>query len=357
MTNRNLRMTGALTLSPDLGGVDRHLPVTAPTGGTDTVPSMGADDPAVWDVAVVGAGACGLSAARNLAAAGRSVVVIDKGSRPGGRLAARRLGDTVVDTGATGVDTEDDVVTAELTSSADARFTTGDDGVHHWTFGRPANEVAAQWLGDVALRRGLVTHLEVGGDGTVAVVPDATGAPVVARSVVLTAPAPQSAGVLARSGLAADGVLGTIRYAPAILLVATLEGPPPTAEAALTVTDPESPFESIRTGGWGGTTHAVVATTREGWAADAVDADASVLSADLLVELRRLLPGVTIGAHDLKVWRYAHATTTVAGDRFVHCEDEPAVLLAGDGFGPPGDRRSGIPRAVRSGLAVAAVCS
>ena len=309
----------------------------------------------MWDVAIVGAGACGLSAARNLAAGGRSVVVIDKGSRPGGRLAARRLGDTVVDTGATGVDTDDDVVTAELTSRAGARFTTGDDGVHHWTFGRPANELAAEWLGEVTLRRGLVTHLERGGDGTVAVVPDATGTPIVARSVVLTAPAPQSAGVLARSGLAADGVLDTITYAPAVLLVATLERPPSTPGG--TVSDPTSPFESIRAGRWGGTAHAVVATTRAGWAADAVDDDASVLSADLLVALRRLLPETSVLAHDLKVWRYAHATTTVAGDRFVHCEDEPAILLAGDGFGPPGDRRSGIPRAVRSGLAVAAVCS
>ena len=313
---------------------------------------MNDSTPDLWDVAVIGAGACGITIARSLASQGRSVVVVDKGSRPGGRLAGRRIGDTVVDTGATGVDTDDAIVVSELTSHAGATFSAEADGVHHWSFPRPANEVATGWLGDVTLRRGLVTHLERGGDGTMGVLGDA-GEPIAAHTVVLTAPTPQAVDILAHSGLAADGVLGSITYAPAILLVAAVDvvpDPPP-------VPDPDSPFESVRVAGWGGTTPAVVATTHAGWAAEALDGDASALTAELLVELERLLPDVTTLAHDLKVWRYAHATSTVAGDRFVHCEDEPAVIIAGDGFGPPGDRRSGIPRAVRSGLAVGAVCA
>jgi renalase len=351
-------MTGALEVPPTLGGADRHLPVTALVGGTDTVRSVETQNPEVWDVAVVGAGACGLSAARSLAAQGRTVVVVDKGSRPGGRLAARRVGDTVVDTGATGVDTDDEVVVAELTAHADAEFGTDDHGESHWSFGGPANEVAARWLGNVPLRREQVTHLERGGDGTIAVVSDTTDGPVVARTVVLTAPGPQAISILARSGLASDGVLGSIDYAPALLLVATLDQPlvPGDAFAAGAIPDAGSPFEFVRPAGWGGSAPAVVATTRADWADDALDSDANLLTADLLVELRRLVPDRDVVAHDMKVWRYAHATATVAGDRFVHCEDEPAVLIAGDGFGPPGGRRSGIPRAVRSGLAVAAVC-
>ena len=308
--------------------------------------------PDLWDVAVIGAGACGIAAARALTSRGRSVVVVDKGSRPGGRLAGRRIGDTVVDTGATGVDTDDAIVVSELTSHAGATFSADANGVHHWSFGRPANEVATGWLGEVTARRGLVTHLARGGDGTMGVMADA-GEPIVARTVVLTAPTPQSIDILARSGLAADGVLGNITYAPAILLVAAVDGVPDPAP----VPGADSPFESVRTAGWGGTTPAVVATTRADWAAGALDGDPSARTGELLTELGRLLPDVSILAHDLKVWRYAHAASTVAGDRFVHCEDEPAVIIAGDGFGPPGDRRSGIPRAVRSGLAVAAVCA
>lgn len=311
------------------------------------------DASGVWDVAVVGAGACGLTIGRNLAAQGHSVVLVDKGSRPGGRLAARRIGDTVVDTAATGVDTDDEVVLAELHQRAGAAFALGDDGTSHWTFGGPANEVARRWLADLTLHRAEITRLERGGDGTLGVIADSTTDPLVARRVVLTAPVPQATAILAASNLAANGVLGTIAYDPAVLLIAALDRPPPqTIEV-----DPRGPFESIRAGGWGGSTHVVVATARTPVAIDAVAGNAGGLGDELVTALQHHLPGAGITDTDLKVWRYAHATTTVAGDHFLHCEDEPAVLIAGDGFGPPGDRHSGIPRAVRSGLAAAAVCA
>lgn len=307
----------------------------------------------VWDVAVVGAGACGIAAARNVALGGHSVVVVDKGSRPGGRLACRRIGDVIVDTGPSQVDTDDDVVAAEFTTHVSAHFDTDDAGVAHWTFGRPANEVATQWLGPLPHRQGLVTRVEPGGDGTLGVALDAGSEPLVARSVILTAPAPQAMAILRQSDLAADGVVTTIGYDPTILLVATLDGTPPVGVIECAAT---SPLESVRRTGWGGTAPAVVATARVDWSTGVLDGDTAHLADELLAELGRVLPAASVVAHDLKVWRYAHATTTVAGDRLAHCEDEPAIILAGDGFGPPGDRRTGIPRAVRSGLAAAALC-
>lgn len=45
-----------------------------------------------YDLAVVGAGLAGLTAARRAAAAGWSVVVVDKGRGPGGRMSTRRAG-------------------------------------------------------------------------------------------------------------------------------------------------------------------------------------------------------------------------------------------------------------------------
>ena len=50
-------------------------------------------------VGIIGAGLSGLVAARTLVAAGHGVVVIEKSRGLGGRLAARRVGDTVVDHG------------------------------------------------------------------------------------------------------------------------------------------------------------------------------------------------------------------------------------------------------------------
>ena len=51
------------------------------------------------DCVVIGAGPAGLSAARALTSQGRSVVVLDKGRGPGGRLSSRRTGETRFDHG------------------------------------------------------------------------------------------------------------------------------------------------------------------------------------------------------------------------------------------------------------------
>ena len=52
------------------------------------------------DVIVVGAGICGLTAAAELKALGKRAVVLDKGRSVGGRLATRRVGDGLADSGA-----------------------------------------------------------------------------------------------------------------------------------------------------------------------------------------------------------------------------------------------------------------
>lgn len=54
----------------------------------------------VIDVIIVGAGICGLMAARVLKDAGKEVILIDKGRSIGGRLATRRIGEGAADHGA-----------------------------------------------------------------------------------------------------------------------------------------------------------------------------------------------------------------------------------------------------------------
>jgi renalase len=61
------------------------------------------DKPQTTDVLIVGAGIAGLAAATDLHAAGRTVLVVDKGRGVGGRLASRRIGAATFDHGAQGV--------------------------------------------------------------------------------------------------------------------------------------------------------------------------------------------------------------------------------------------------------------
>ncbi len=58
-------------------------------------------------VVVVGAGIAGVAAARAVAAAGLEVVVLDRGRKPGGRMASRHTGGRMVDTGASYVTASD----------------------------------------------------------------------------------------------------------------------------------------------------------------------------------------------------------------------------------------------------------
>lgn len=60
-------------------------------------------DAKVWDTVVVGAGYAGITAARELAAAGRSVIIVEARDRIGGRTHSEQHGDHVVEYGGTWV--------------------------------------------------------------------------------------------------------------------------------------------------------------------------------------------------------------------------------------------------------------
>jgi predicted NAD/FAD-dependent oxidoreductase len=213
---------------------------------------------AEWDAIVVGAGMAGLCAARELVAAGRSVVVIDKGRGVGGRVATRRLGSAVCDHGAQfftvrgrafgGIVAEAHAVGAVeewcrgFRRAGSLGGDGGGDGHPRWRGTRGMTDLPKQlaaWLADDAgsgrceIRTAAKATAIAAADGGVRVPLD-DGTALVASGAILTPPVPQSLDLLAAGGLraglgAGDAAmwqsLGAVAYDPCFALLLVLDRP------------------------------------------------------------------------------------------------------------------------------------
>ena len=190
------------------------------------------------DAVIVGAGMAGIAAARAIRAAGRSVIVLDKGRAPGGRMATRRIDGASFDHGAQHFS----VRSGSFRSLVDDLVRDG--VVREWfrsaSLTRPERGVEVRHAG-VDGMRGVVTHLAEGLDVRTGVtverfrfqegnvVATAGGSEVVGRALVLTPPLPQSLRLLEASHVdlrdePADR-FRTVRYDPCLAVMAALDGP------------------------------------------------------------------------------------------------------------------------------------
>ncbi|TFC99496.1 hypothetical protein E3T28_09150 [Cryobacterium sinapicolor] len=309
-----------------------------------------------WDVVVVGAGVCGLTITRNLQDAGRSALLLDKGSRPGGRLTGRPLGGVLLNPSVDTVRSHDPEVTQEIMLRTGARFTPVTEGCEDWAFDQPAGDIAERWAGGTTLRRTFVTHLVVQESGLIHVVPHGSGEPIGGRAVVLTAPVPQSVQILRGSGLFVAPELHEVTYDERAVLLCVVDGVAAGVEAGHLAgrSAPDGIIETIRVrhrDDAGRVWLEVFATPL--WSEATWEADATFSQADLLAALIRLLPGAGVVDSELKRWRYANAVGSGPGTTFYRSADQPGILVAGDGCGLLHGHPSGVARAVRSGLDVA----
>ncbi|MCX6597883.1 MAG: FAD-dependent oxidoreductase [Acidobacteria bacterium] len=137
-------------------------------------------------VLIIGAGLAGLTAARALTSRGVSVVVLDKGRRPGGRMATRRLGEATFDHGAqffTVRSPEFAALMAEWPVREWCRGFSGDDGHPRFIAPGGMNSITGQ------MARGLDVRCEV---QVTKLAPMMDGF----DSAILTAPVPQSLAML-----------------------------------------------------------------------------------------------------------------------------------------------------------------
>lgn len=190
------------------------------------------------DVLVVGAGISGLLCATELQRAGRSVIVLDKGRGPGGRMATRRMGGGRIDHGAQYFTAREDRFKAYVASWLDAgilrewfRHADGDQAP-----GGHPRYCGVSGMSDVAkhLAKGLQVRLSeqvvsLAWENGQWVVGSESGSIFTAEHLVMTAPLPQSLNLLDATGLDYAGkqrtALGAVRYEKGLALLAVLDGP------------------------------------------------------------------------------------------------------------------------------------
>jgi predicted NAD/FAD-dependent oxidoreductase len=214
------------------------------------------------DAIVIGAGIAGLSAARELLAAGRRVLVLDKGRGLGGRIATRRIGSAVCDHGAQFFTVRGRAFGGIVAEAHDAGAVvewcrgfardgslgaeTGADGHPRWRGVRGMTDLpkrlAALLKADEAdrcqVRTGMRAVTVRRRESTVEVVCDAGDGrqeAFAAAGCIITAPVPQALDLLAAGDVllaeaAADepeavAALRTVAYDPCFALMLVLAGP------------------------------------------------------------------------------------------------------------------------------------
>lgn len=316
-------------------------------------------------VIVVGAGLSGLIAARDLAARGLEVIVVDKGRGVGGRLATRRIGaptSAVLDHGAQFFTVRSPEFEREVhgwTQAGVAREWCrgfGDDDGHPRYVGVDGMTSIAKHLArglDVrtntlvfAIRRGESSPWDV-------VLDDATVLP--AHAVVVTCPLPQTYSLLVSAELELPPQLLSTDYDRTLALLTVLDRP-----AAI---GPHGGWQNPNaTFSWIGDNHAkgispVPAVTFHAspqWSLDHWDDDHEVATSTLARAAAEFIDGCTIVASEFKRWRFATPRSIWPEPCHVIAVDSAhgtgIIALAGDAFAGPkveGAALSGVAAATR----------
>lgn len=312
------------------------------------------------DVLVIGAGMAGLMAASALQRAGHRVTILDKGRGMGGRMATRRFDGATCDHGAPCLSMTDPTLEEAMAGSR-ARGAlvawpgAGDPSVspghgHAWR-GHPGMSGLAKDLAaglDVRLET-LVTRIDQDGAGWR--VSTELGAVLGARSMILTAPVPQSLALMEASGFEADpAVLDRLRrveYGRCLAVMAVLDGPS-RVPAPGTVAPGHGPVARVTDNQLKGisavpavTIHGSHAFSVEHWDRDRME------SGRLLVEAAAPWLGARVTSFQVHGWRFSQPLTTDPS-RCAVAARSPMLVLAGDGFG-----EGGVQGAALSGMAAA----
>ncbi len=302
---------------------------------------------------IIGAGISGLVLARKLVAAGASVVVLEKSRGYGGRMATKRVGDSVYDQGAQFF-TVREAAFAELVADWSERGLVKGwpDSQHRRLVGAPSMTAVPKALAEglEILREHKVTaarrhecgcwELDVENHGIVR-----------AERVLFACPVPQALAVLNAGAVvlpeAVAKSLGALQYHPCLALLVTLAGPSAVPADGVMLTD--GPVRWIADNVKKGVAQNSPAAVTIHASAEFAEANYGMAEAEVAA---RLLPavegllGAAVTATALHRWKFSEPKTTHAE----RCVWLPELTLgfAGDAFGGPK-----VEGAVLSGLALA----
>jgi len=312
-------------------------------------------------ICIIGAGICGLVAARDLKEAGRDVIVLDKARGVGGRMATRRIGEAVVDHGAQfftwhGREFQK-LVTEWLTDGVAREWARGLSFPHGTTIdGSPAFRGQD---GMTSIPKRIADHVDVRLSSRVLGVDRDTSGYVVHTEagdlhhvdvLLFTAPVPQSLAILEAGDVPIRREirrqLESIHYDPCLTLLAVLDGPSRVpAPGALRIE--EGPIEFIADNHQKGISpgeHSVTIHAGREFSRNRLEDEADDIARDLLSAAADHL-GASVKSHQVHRWRYGVPVLRHA-EPFFRLLPEP-IWLAGDAFGGPN-----VEGAANSGLAV-----
>lgn len=314
------------------------------------------------DVVIVGAGLAGLTAARGLVAAGRSVVLFDKGRRAGGRCATKTVGGATLDTGAQFFTVRSRVFAdlvagwtaegcpirvwsdgfaraqtiADPPESAQARA----DGHPRYSVRGGMNRLAAHLARDLDVRTSTrVIGIRPGAGGWHVEGPD-----MQAAAVVLTPPLPQTLALLGNGGVEQPAQLRDQDYEPCLALLLALDRAPrlPAPGGVQFAGGPIAWLgDSVAKGA--GSAPAVTVHASASWSETFFDAAPEVVTEALLAMVTPWLAGARPMATVVFRWRYSKPRRPA----------DVGALLLGPGLVVAGDALAGsrVEGAVSAGLA------
>jgi renalase len=306
-------------------------------------------------VVIVGAGLSGLVAARALTETDASVLVVDKGRSPGGRLATRRIGAATLDHGAQFFTARtpafqrrvDDWLERGLVAVWSHGFADS-DGHPRYAATAGMNSLAKDLAVGIDVRcstMAFAVRPSGSGDGWNVVIDDGTVHN--ADAVIVTSPLPQSFALLADAGIELDETLMQTDYDRTVALLATLDRPPDIASpGGIQRPTPEVSFVADNAAKGVSATPAITLHAAATWSEQHWDDDVDELRRSL-VELAAPWTGdARIVESQVKKWRFATPRSSWPDPCWV--APGGRVVLAGDAFDGPR-----VEAAHNSGLAAA----